>query len=109
MSKLTEYIETYPFPPITLETITKAINNGYGANFTESEIENIIYKYFIIHFEDFNKTNRGIRDELLFYKFVNLNEPCCNSTGDCNTCTSYSLCKQAPEFYQPSLKENEEV
>lgn len=107
MSKLTDYIETYPFPTINLENLTKGINKEYNTNYSQSDIENIICNFFIINFKDYN-TIMETTALLEFYNNVNLNEPCCNSTGDCENCTSYKLCIQAPEVYHPDTSwENE--
>ena len=107
MSKLTDYIETYPFPSIDLENLTKGINKEYNTNYSQSEIENIICNFFIINFTD-KDSIKDTKTELDFYNWVNLNEPVCNSTGDCKGCNNYKLCIQAPEVYQPNTDfENE--
>lgn len=113
METLNDYVTKYPFPPITLETIKKGIETIYGLdNLDESDIESMVCTFFILHFEDICKSN--IKEDkvglLLSYSYGNINEPVCESDlitgGDCTKCSSYFLCKQAPEVYHPYEKNN---
>ena len=109
--RIWEYITTYPFPPINIETITDAINEKYEMDLTTSDVETIVCNYFITTFEDvfFNTDIDEMRMHITNYLCINLNEPCCTADGDCNNCSSYSLCIQAPEVYKPTINDDDKL
>lgn len=115
METLHDYVTKYPFPPITLETIEKGIKTIYGLDELDRlDIEHIVCTFFILYFDDIYKsrTKEGKANELLTYSHTSINEPVCESDyitgGDCTKCSSYFLCKQAPEVYHPNTKQLEE-
>ena len=106
-----EYVTTYPFPPINIETIADAINEKYEMDLTTSDVETIVCNYFITTFEDvfFKDDHDKMKLHISEYLFMNINEPCCTPDGDCNNCSSYSLCIQAPDVYKPTIKDDDSV
>ena len=115
METLNDYVTKYPFPPINLETIEKGIKTVYGLdNLKQQDIEAMVCTFFILHFDDIHRANtkEDKKDHLLMYSYATINEPVCEldniTGGDCKKCSSYFLCKQAPEVYHPSTKQLEE-